>query len=87
MIEAIFEILGSWLESGSNNGVLGKIRYWLLVVLIGGFGLALIYAYFVNLPTMSLALAVGLPIIAIMFGGVYLIVLYAISRKANEEHD
>jgi len=87
VVETIFEIIGSWLQHGSDKGLLGKIRYWLLVILVTAFGLAMAYAYFVNLPTMSLALAIGLPVIAALFGGVYIIFLYAVRQKAKEEPD
>ncbi len=83
MIQAVLEILGEWLLSGSDKGLIGKIRKWLLIMIISLLVLAMVYAYFVNLPSMSLGLAIALPIIAVLFCGVGGAVYYA--NRSNTE--
>ena len=77
MIQAVLEILGEWLLSGSDRGPIGKIRKWLLIIFGSFLVLALGAAYFANLSTMSLGLAIGLPIFAISLSGIGCAIYFA----------
>lgn len=69
---------------GSDKGLSGKIRKWLLIVLGNLFVLAMVYAYFVNLPTMNVGLAIALPIFAILFSGIGCAPYFAFRSNAEQ---
>lgn len=86
MIQAVLEILGEWLLSGSDKGLTGKIRKWLLIIFGGIFAFAIVFVYFVKLPNMSLSLAIALPVFTVLFCGVGGAVYFA-TRSKNQTAD